>query len=392
MAETPRDLARFRPETRLILAGRGGALADGAVNPPVHRASTLVIDSVDSLYGETKRTYALEGMAVHNALCEALLAQCGGVGATLAPSGLAAVTLAMLTLARSEGEILVVDSCYGPTRRFCDNMLARMGMHTRYYAPRIGAGIADLISSETVAVVMESPGSLTFEVQNIPEIVEVCRRHEITTIIDDTWSAGVYLKPLAMGVDISVQALTKYQAGHADLLAGAVICREPVMAARVRRAYKEMGLGVSADDAYLCLRGMRTMHVRMAAQSASALRVAQWLEDHPLVARVLYPALQSSPDHELWRRDFTGAAAVFGVVLKPVSDASLRAMLEGLSLFSMGFSWGGYESLIIPCDPQISRVVEPWRAEGPLLRLSIGLEHPEDLIADLAAGMARLSA
>jgi cystathionine beta-lyase len=392
MRRPPRDLSRFHPQTRAILAGGDPALHDGAINPPIHRASTLKIPRVDGLYGEGKRTYALEGMAVHDALCAALIGQSGGAGATLAPSGLAAVTLAILTFARAGGEVLVVDSVYGPTRRFCDTLLRRLGVTTRYYPSRIGAGVADLLNPNVCAVVLESPGSLTFEIQDAPAIAAACRAHSVATIIDDTWSAGVYFDSFKHGLDVSVQALTKYQAGHADVLVGAVMSRDADVAARVARTRKELGLGVSPDDAYLCLRGMRTMHLRLAAQSAAAERIARWLARRPEVARVLHPALESFEDHALWRRDFTGAAPLFGLVLHPVSDDRLRAMLEGFALFAMGFSWGGYESLIIPCDPQIERTAMPWRAEGPLLRLSIGLEHESDLIADLEAGFQRLHA
>ncbi|MGE3142952.1 MAG: cystathionine beta-lyase [Hyphomonadaceae bacterium] len=390
MARAGVDLSKFRMETRLALAGRDPARFDGAVNPPLHRASTLVIPKVADLYGAPGKTYALEGMAVQEALCEALIAVEGGAGAQLAPSGLAACTLAILTVARAGGEVLVTDSCYGPTRRFCDTMLARLGVAARYYDPRIGAGIAELIGEKTCAVFLESPGSITFEIQDVPAICAAARARGVPTIIDNTWSAGLYFKPFAHGVDLSVQALTKYQAGHADLLLGAVLSADAAWAARVRRAYKELGLGAAPDDAYLALRGLRTMPVRLTAQSEAALTIARWLSGRAEVARVLHPALESHPDHALWARDFTGASALFGVVLKPVEAARLDAMLENLELFAMGFSWGGYESLIVPCDANITRTAAPWRAEGPLLRLSIGLEHPDDLSADLAAGLDRL--
>ncbi len=386
-----RDLSKYRLETRLALAGRDPARFDGAVNPPIQRATTLILPEVDDLYDKPVKTYALEGMAVQEALCEALVVIEGGAGATLAPSGLGACTLALLTVAEAGGEILVTDSVYKPTRRFCDAMLKRLGVATRYYDPRIGAGITDLITGKTCAILLESPGSLTFEVQDVPAIVAAAKARGVPTIIDNTWSAGVYFKPFDHGVDLSVQALTKYQMGHADAFMGAVLARTPEWRARVEAAYKNLGLGAAPDDAYLVLRGMRTMALRLERQAAASLKIARWLEARPEVARVLHPGLPSHPDHQLWKRDFSGASGLFGIVLAPVSACALAAMLEGFELFGMGFSWGGYESLIVPCDKQLVRSVVPWRTEGPLLRLSVGLEHPDDLIADLDAGFSRLA-
>lgn len=391
MAGKDLDLSKLRVETRLALAGRDPSRHDGAVNPAIHRATTLVIDDTADLYNTPKKTYALEGMAVQEALKDALLAIEGGAAATLAPSGLGACTLALLTIARAGGELLVVDSVYGPTRRFCNTVLHRLGVRTTYFDPHIGGDIAGLINDNTCGVFLESPGSITFEVQDIPAIAAVAQARSVPTILDNTWSAGLYYKPFEHGIDLSVQALTKYQAGHADAFMGAVLSATPQMGERVKATYKQLGLGASPDDAYLVLRGMRSMSVRLERQAASGLQVARWLETRPEVARVIHPALPSHPDHAIWKRDFTGAAGVFGAVLKTVDEARLKAMFESYALFSMGFSWGGYESLIIPCDDNITRTAKPWKAEGPLVRLSIGLEHPDDLIADLTQGFARLA-
>jgi cystathionine beta-lyase len=391
MAGKDLDLSKLRVETRLALAGRDTTRHDGAVNPAIHRATTLVIEDTADLYNTPKKTYALEGMAVQDALKDALLAIEGGAAVTLAPSGLGACTLALLTIARAGGELLVVDSVYGPTRRFCNTVLHRLGVRTTFFDPHIGGDIAGLINENTCGVFLESPGSITFEVQDVPAIAAAAKARGVPTILDNTWSAGLYFKPFEHGIDLSVQALTKYQAGHADAFMGAVLAATPQMGERVKATYKQLGLGASPDDAYLVLRGMRSLSVRLERQAASGMQIARWLEARPEVARVIHPALPSHPDHALWKRDFTGAAGVFGAVLKPVDDAKLKAMLESYALFSMGFSWGGYESLIIPCDDNITRTAKPWKAEGPLIRLSIGLEHPDDLIADLATGFARLA-
>jgi cystathionine beta-lyase len=386
------DLSTLRLETKLALAGRDPARFDGAVNPAIHRATTLIIPDTDDLYNTPKQTYALDGMAVQKALREALVAIEGGADATLAPSGLAACTLALATVARGGGELLVTDNCYGPSRRFCDTMLTRMGVRTRYFDPRIGAGIAALMSDDTCAVFLESPGSITLELHDTPAITSAARARNIPVILDNTWSAGVYFKPFEYGVDLSIQALTKYQAGHADAFMGAVLASTPDLHKRVFMACKQLGMGASPDDAYLVLRGMRTMGVRLERQSASALEIARWLAAQPQVARVLHPALASHPDHDIWRRDFSGASGLFSFVLQPAPAARVKAMFESFSIFSMGFSWGGYESLIVPCDDNIRRTATQWKAEGPLVRVSIGLEHPQDLIDDLAAGLASLGA
>jgi cysteine-S-conjugate beta-lyase len=390
MAAKRPDLSKLELETRLARAGRDPQRHEGAVNPAVHRATTIIIPDAGDLYDTPKKTYALEGMAVQEALKDALVAVEGGAGATLTSSGLSACTLALMTVAKAGGELLVTDAVYAPTRRFCDTMLARLGVRTRYIDPRVGADVAGLISNKTRGIFLESPGSITFEVQDVPAIASAAQLRGVPLIVDNTWSAGVHFKPFDHGADLSVQALTKYQAGHADVFMGAVLAANSDWARRVRATAKQIGLNTSPDDAYLVLRGMRTLGVRLERQGASALRIAQWLETRPEVERVIHPALPSHPDHAIWKRDFLGASGVFACLLKPVEPHRLKAMLEGFSIFCMGFSWGGYESLIVPTDDNLRRTKKPRLPEGRLLRLSIGLEHPDDLIADLEAGFDRL--
>jgi cystathionine beta-lyase len=391
MPKPPIDLSKLSVETKLALAGRDHARFEGAVNPAVHRATTLVFDDPDDLYGKPRKTYALEGMAVQEALRAALIAVEGGAGVTLAPSGLGACTLALLTMAKAGGEMLVADSVYAPTRRFCDTMLARLGVRTIYFDPRIGGAIADLLTERACGVFLESPGSGTFEVQDAPAITAAARARGVATAIDNTWSAGIYFKPFAHGFDLSVQALTKYQAGHSDAFMGAVLSATPAWETRVRAAYKQLGLGAAPDDAYLVLRGMRTMAVRLERQSASALTIARWLETQPNVTRVIHPALESHPDHAIWKRDFTGASGLFAFELKPAPAEAVRAMLRSLSVFAMGFSWGGYESLITPINKNITRTATSWAPAGETIRVSVGLESPDDLISDLARGLSLLA-
>lgn len=381
----------WRPETRLVRAGRSDT-SGRAVNPPVQRGSTVLFDTVAALHA-AERTYGLDGFEVHDALRHALADLSGADGVSLTPSGLAACTVAILAATAAGGEILVPDSVYKPTRRFCDTLLARFGVRTRYYDPRIGAGIAALFTDSTQALFLESPGSLTFEVQDVPAMATAARARGVATIIDDTWSAGILFKPFAHGIDLSAQALTKYQGGHADLLLGAVLARDGAWRQRVAAVVKQLGLGAGApEDAYLTLRGLRTLPLRLERQGANALAIAQWLEGRADVVRVLHPALASHPDHALFRRDFAGAAGCFSFQLRPAPDDAVAAMLDGLRLFGMGYSWGGYESLIVPCTEQRERRVTPWREEGALIRVSIGLEHPDDLVADLEAGLSRFRA
>ena len=284
----------------------------------------------------------------------------------------------------------MVDSAYAPTRQFCDRVLARFGVETTYYDPLIGAGIEQLIRPNTKVIFLESPGSLTFEVQDVPAITGVARGRGVLTMLDNTWATPLYFKAFGHGIDVVVQAATKYIGGHSDLMMGIVTCTDAFYEP-LRKGMYDLGSYVSPDDCYQALRGLRTLSVRLERHQANALRLATWLRTRPEVARVLYPALPDDPGHALWRRDFLGASGLFGVVLRPCSDAAVAAMVEGLALFGMGFSWGGYESLIVPTHPERYRTATAWHAEGPCLRIHAGLEDPEDLIADLAAGFDRLN-
>lgn len=374
--------------TRLAHAGRDPARQQGAVNPGVQRGSTVVVDRVADLYRPGVVTYGREGFQVHRDLEASLLAVEGGAGATLAPSGLSACTLALMTVARAGKRLFVSDSIYGPTRRYCDSILSRLGIETVYFDPRIsGAGLAAQMDESVAAVMLESPGSMTLDLQDVPALAAAAKAVGAVSLIDNTWSAGLVFKPFQHGVDLSIQAVTKYQAGHADAFMGAVLAATPALDAQVRATAKAMGLAVAAEDAWLALRGMRTLPLRFERQAATALAVARWFESRPEVARVLHPGLESHPDHALWLRDFSGASGLFSIVLKPATVAQVSAFLEALKLFSLGFSWGGYESLALYCDPQIVRTAKAWAAEGPLIRFSIGLEDGNDLIADLVQAL-----
>ena len=391
---TDADKAAFSTATRLVQMGRDPFAHERAVNPPIQRASTILFEKAADLHragpNGSMKGYGLEGMSTQDRLCEAIAEISGGIGAVLCPSGLQAITLVLLAATKAGDHILVTDSAYGPTRRFCNEVLGGYGVTTDYYDPHIGGGIDALIRPNTTLIILESPGSTTFEMQDIPAITAVARAKGVTTLVDDTWSAGLYMKPFDLGVDLSMQALTKYQGGHADLLSGAIITRDPKWLARLREMHQMLGVGTAPEDAFLILRGLRTMGLRLAHQDHAARTIASWLEARPEVAQVLHPALPSHRDHAIWQRDFSGAGGLFAIILKPVSEARVHAMLESYKLFAMGFSWGGYESLVIPHTQPLRRDHAKTYADGPLIRYAIGLEGVDDLIADLEHGFGCL--
>ena len=378
--------------TRLAHAGREPARQHGFVNTPIYRGSTVLFPTVARLEANAQDfTYGRMGTPTVNALEEAIAELEGGYRTLLTPSGLSAIATALFAFVSAGDEILVADTVYRPNRRFCDNVLKRLGVTTIYYDPLIGAGIKSLITKKTRVVFAESPGSQTFEVQDVPAIVKAAHAAGAVVILDNTWATPLYFKPFAHGVDVSIQAATKYIVGHADAMLGAITATEEASRA-VEKAHEDLGLCPGPEDVYLGLRGLRSLGVRLERHQRSGLEMAHWLAGRPEVARVLHPALPSDPGHALWKRDFTGASGLFSIILKPCTQGAVAAMLDGLTLFSMGYSWGGFESLILPFDPADYRTTTTWQAEGPALRLHIGLEDVEDLKTDLEAGFARLGA
>jgi cystathionine beta-lyase len=383
-----------RTATRLVNGGRDPFAHHGFVNPPVYHASTLLYPSAaDYVAHRARYQYGRRGTPTSEALADALAglegADCAGVA--LLPSGLAAASVALLCVLKAGDHVLVTDSVYLPTRKFCDDVLARYGIATSYYDPLIGGRIADLIQPNTRAIFVESPGSLSFDIQDVPAIAGAAHARGAVVLMDNTWASPLYFRALEKGVDLSIQSGTKYIGGHSDVMLG-IVSANAATWPRLRGTVEAMGLCVGPDDMYLGLRGLRTMGVRLAQHFASGMKVARWLATRPEVARVLHPALESDPGHAIWRRDYGGACGLFSIVLRPAPQAAVYAFLDALTLFGIGASWGGFESLAIPFDCSTFRTVTPWVPGGPTVRFHIGLEDVDDLIADLERGFAALAA
>ncbi len=389
MAKTIKDRSALKPTTRLATAAREYN-ENGSVNPPVYHASTITFPDVDTLNTRNQPyTYGRKGTPTSRAFETAVAEMEGGFDCKAAPSGQTAITAALLAFLKSGDHLLMVDTVYWPVRHLCDTLLKGLGIETTYYDPMLGKGIAVLMRPNTRVVYCECPGSQTMEMQDVPATAAAAKAGGAWVMVDNTWSGGHYFKAFEHGCDISVQAATKYIVGHSDAMLGTVVCNESAWP-QFKEAFETMGLFAGPDDMYLGLRGLRTLDVRLQRHMESAIEVAQWLRARPEVETVLYPALSNTPGHDIWKRDFTGASGLFSVVLKPTSQASVAAMLDGLELFAMGFSWGGFESLVVPFKPH--RTATTWEAKGPALRFHIGMEHPDDLMRDLDEGFKRLAA
>lgn len=379
-----------KPETSLSRKGRKSAEHHGAVNTPVYRASTILYPDLASL--ETNKgeySYGRRATPTSRSLEELMNTLEGGTRTVICPSGLNACNIAILTVCSAGDHLLMSDSAYEPTRAFCDQSLARFGIETTYYDPTIGAGIEKLMRPNTKAIFCESPGSLTFEVQDVPAIAAVAHKHGASVLLDNTWATPLLFPALKHGADLSIHAATKYIGGHADMLLGTITANES-HAERLSKFHGNLGLYASGDDCFLALRGLRTLAVRLKRHEETALILARWLEKRPEVSRILYPALDTDPGHAIWKRDFSGASGLFGLVMKPASKKQIAAFVDGLTHFGLGWSWGGFESLIVPAH--IHRTATKFAAEGPVLRIHAGLEAPEDLIADLEQGLERMKA
>lgn len=389
---TDSDNPKKAPATLAVLAGRRKEWTEAVVNPPVWRASTHLYDSVEDLKTGLKTNedgrffYGRRGSPTQWSLADAFSEmEEGAAGTMLYPSGVAAISAALLAVLSPGDEVLLTDSSYDPSRSFADAFLKRMGVTARYYDPMLGAGIEELFTDQTKAILMESPGSLTFEVQDIPAICSVARKAGIVTLLDNTWATSRFFPALKNGIDISIVAATKYIVGHSDVMMGAATTHKKYWT-RLRRTAQQLGHVVSPDDAYLAARGLRTLEVRLKQHEASALKIAHWLQDRPEVGTVLHPALPECPGHDVWKRDFLGSTGLFSFELNGSDDETRATFIDTLDMFGIGYSWGGFESLALPVDPEKYRSATDWTMTGRLVRLHIGLEDADDLIADLANG------
>jgi len=382
----------LKNRTKLIYAGRQPDEQFGYVNTPIYRGSTVLAANMAELQDRSARfTYGTKGTPTTQALEEAWTGLSGAAGTVLAPSGLAAVTLALLAVVKAGDHILVTDSVYRPTRHFCATVLKRMGVETTYYDPLIGAGIKDLMRPNTSVIFTEAPGSQSFEMQDIPAIAEVGHAHGACIIMDNTWATPIFFPPHERGVDLAIEAGTKYLGGHSDLLLGLVSSNEHYWP-RLRETFDAFAMCAGPEDVFLALRGLRTMDLRLREAERQGLAMAKWFQTRPEVLKVLHPALPDCPGHDLWKRDFLGSSGLFSIILNPCPQQAVAAMLDGLELFGMGYSWGGFESLVIPFDCATYRTATRWNPGGPALRFQIGFEDVEDLQNDLIAGFERLRA
>lgn len=381
-------------DTRLITSGREARFLHGFINPPVTHGSTVLYPTAADIRADRGEfQYGRQGTPSSKALCDALASlegpRCAGV--SLVPSGLAAISTALLAALKSGDHLLVSDSAYQPTRRFCNGMLVRYGIEVTYFDPLVGSGIEKLFRPNTRAVLVEAPGSQSFEMPDIPAIAAVAHAHGALVINDNTWATPLYFRSFDKGVDLTIQAVTKYIGGHSDIMFGSIAANEKAWPA-LAEAVHLLGLCAGPDDIFLALRGLRTLAVRLAHHEKSALEMARWFEQRPEVLRVLHPALETDPGHAIWKRDFTGSTGLFSIILKPVPQAAVDALLDSLKLFGMGYSWGGFESLVIPFDCSNYRTATTWAPGGPALRFHIGLESLDDLKADLSRGFAAMKA
>ena len=384
------DPRRYRERTRLVHAGRDPWEQHGFINTPIYRGSTVLFPTMEDLRHRRGRyVYGTVGTPTRDSLERAWTDLTGAAGTVLTPSGLAAVSLALMSCLKSGDHLLVSDSVYRPTRVFCDTVLKRFGVETTYFEPRLGERIDGLFRTNTAAVFTEAPGSQSFEMQDIPAIAAVAHARDAVVLMDNTWATPLFFPAHERGVDMSIEAGTKYLSGGSDLLLGLVSANQRCWR-NLRQTFDALAASPGPEDVFLALRGLRTLQVRLKEHERQALAMARWLGERPEVDQVLHPALEHDPGHAIWKRDFKGSTGLFSVILKPVSDDALAAMLDGLELFGMGFSWGGFESLVIPFDCASYRTATEWRPNGPALRFHIGLEDIEDLKADLEAGFARL--